>query len=300
MRDLRTLTLFTLSAALYGALPVAYLLGGGGDPAQVAALVSLFISGAPVLLLSSGHARRLFFRMVRDPGLLGLAALNTVSFLLSLRLMFIALGDGNPGVVAVLVEVWPVFQVYLLALMMRDPGRVGLFRMIVFGIGGVFGVSYLSYDGGEIPIIPVLTALGSALMMGLASSTKAIAVIRMRDRHDASPLMATLFLKFLALPVALIVAFPYMGLDLFSGSVGMSALLIAALTFGSALAATIGTYAMRNVSSFLLFLLTPLFGLVFLSLIGDVKFGPAGPFGVLILLSLNALALIPARPARLV
>lgn len=295
MYALRTPILFTLSAALYGALPVSYLLVGAGEAARSAALAVLLVSVAPLLALPSRRFRALLGSAMRDLPLLGLAGVNMLAFLASLRLMFLALERGEAGVAAVLVEIWPVFQVWIMALLMRGQGRVDPVRNAVLGLGGVAGVVYLSYDGQAVPIVPVLLALGSALLMGVATSLKAIAVLRMRDRHAADPLQSTLLLTLLALPVALLTAAPHLGGGGLTGAGGAAALLIAVLTFGSGLAATLGTYTMRDVSAFLLFLLTPVFGLIFLGLMGEVKFGPAGPYGVLILLSLNALVLLP-RP----
>jgi hypothetical protein len=300
MRDLRTPTLFTLSAALYGALPVAYLLVGEGEAARSAALAVLLVSALPILVLPDRSFRTVLMRAGRDFPLIGLAAVNLLAFLASLRLMFLALEQGEAGMAAVLVEIWPVFQVWILALLMRGTGGPGPLRAALLGVGGVIGVIYLSHDGNEVPVAPVLLGLGSALMMGVSTSVKVLAVLRMRDRHGASPLHATLLLTLLGLPAALLAAAPHLE----GGGVGAAGLaaatLIAALTIGSSLAATLGTYTMRDVSAFLLFLLTPVFGLLFLGLIGEVKLGPSGPFGVLILLALNGIALLPRpgpRPA---
>lgn len=298
MRNLRTPLLFTLSAALYGALPIAYLLVGEGGAARSAAFAVLLVSALPLLALPDRPFRAVLLRAARDLPLLGLAAINLAAFLASLRLMFLALERGEAGVAAVLVEVWPVFQVWILAIFMRGGTRPDPVRTALLGVGGMIGVIYLSHDGGEVPIAPVLLGLGSALMMGLSTSVKAIAVLRMRDRHGASPLQATLLLTLLGLPAALLAAAPHLG-SVGVGASGLAAAaLIGALTFGSTLAATLGTYTMREVSAFLIFLLTPVFGLLFLGLIGEVGLGPAGPFGVLILLALNALALLPRTRTR--
>jgi drug/metabolite transporter (DMT)-like permease len=296
MRDLQTPILFVLSAALYGAMPIAYVLAGEGEAARTAAFAVLLVSAAPLLLLSSRSFRAVLFRSCRDLPLLGLAALNLISFLASLQLMFLALERGEAGMAAVLIEVWPVFQVWILALLMRDRRGLGPFRTGLLGAGGVFGVIYLSHDGQAVPLMPVLFGLGSALMMGVAASIKVLAVLRMRDRHRAGPLQSTLLLTLLGLPAAVLMAAPHLGSAGLGAAGGGAALLIAALSFSSSLAATLGTYKMRDVSAFLLFLLTPVFGLIFLGLIGEVKLGPSGPFGVVILLALNALALLP-RPA---
>ena len=298
MRDMRTPILFTLSAALYGALPVAYLLSGEGEAARTAALAVLLISAAPLVLLPSASFRRTLLRSVRDIPLLGISAINLISFLASLQLMFLALERGEAGMAAVLVEVWPVFQVWILALLMRDRRGLGPFRTGLLGAGGVVGVIYLSHDGQAVPLMPVLFGLGSALMMGVAASMKVLAVLRMRDRQQAGPLQSTLLLTLLGLPAAILMASPHLGSGGLSAEGGAAALLIAGLTFGSSLTATLGTYRMRDVSAFLLFLLTPVFGLIFLALIGGVKLGPAGPFGVTILLALNAVALLPRSTAR--
>jgi hypothetical protein len=298
MRNLQTTLFFVLSAALYGALPVSYLVSGQGDAARSSALAVLIVSAAPILLLPSRDFRSLLFRAGRDMPLLGLAAINLIAFLLSIRLMFLAVERGDPGVATVLVEVWPVFQVWIMSILMRDPGRLGPVRSTVLGLGGVIGVICLSHDGRSVPLIPVLLALGSALMMGVATSMKAFAVLRMRDRHGAGPLHASLLLTLLALPVALMTAAPYLGTGGLTAAGGGAAILIAALTLGSGVAATLGTYTMRDVSAFLIFLLTPVFGLAFLALLGQVKLGPAGPYGVLILLTLNALVILPDRSRK--
>jgi drug/metabolite transporter (DMT)-like permease len=199
---------------------------------------------------------------------------------------------------AVLVEVWPVFQVWILALLLRERSGLGPYRTALLGAGGVIGVIYLSHDGQAVPLIPVLFGLGSALLMGVSASMKAISVLRMRDRHAASPIEATLLLTLLGLPAALLMASPHIGSAGLGAAGAAAAILIAALTFGSSLAATLGTYLMRDAGAFLLFLLTPVFGLLFLALIGEVKLGPAGPFGVVILIALNALALQPRPEPR--
>lgn len=290
---------YILSAALYGVIPLVSLLLPTGASFLLSGLISLMISVTMLPGLLVPRWRQSLKRVLSSPRLLLMGGAGPFILLIYFGLMFIALDKGHAGTVIILVETWPLFQAYLICLIMPERFTGFAPRDILVGVIGVIGLVYISQGSISLDWITLVCGLSAAVAMALSSGIKTKFVIEMKEINDVGVVESFFMVSMIGLPV----------MALFTGAMLLAQrgaevhweapVVIGAISIASTLLASLGSIYMKSSSSLFIFLLTPVFGVIFTGFYLGFDLGVLSLSGFAILLVVNAICMLPRKGQKI-